>query len=238
MRACWHITGASRGLGKALAEYVLGQEDTLVYGYARHQSVFHERYVHRDTDLSDLATLESFQFDKDITCEQIVLVNNAGTLGQIAFTGNIDFDQMTSAYHTNILAVHALSNAFIRAYHQVEAKKVIINITSGAAQNAYAGWSIYCATKAAMDMLTKCLRAEMAGVANPFYTYAIAPGIMDTEMQAVIRQADETQFPRKEKFIELHATGKLIPVEQVAQAYFQFVEHCNGTEEPIQKIAL
>lgn len=238
MGACWHITGTSRGLGKAIALQVLQQEDVIVYGYARHQSIYHDRYVHRSIDLSDVAAIQSLEFPSTESMEKMVLINNAGTLGQIAFTGHIDTDKMAAAYHLNVLATHAFSNGFIRAYRDVLAKKVLINITSGAAQNAYAGWSMYCASKAAVDMLTKCIHAEMSGTKNPFFVYAIAPGIMDTDMQADIRLADSAHFPRKEKFTALHADGQLLPVDRVAKAYIEFVNQCNGSEEPIQKISL
>lgn len=236
--SCWHITGTSRGLGKAIAETLLAQEDTLVYGYARKQTITHERYVHQHIDLSDTASIKNIAFPNAESYQKIILINNAATLGEIVFTGDLNFDQLAASYHVNVLAVHALTNAFIQTYKQAVAKKVIINITSGAAQHAYAGWSIYCSSKAAIDMLTRCVREEMTDAAHPIFAYAIAPGIMDTEMQATIRNADAMHFPRKQKFIELHETGKLLPVEAVAQAYIQFVHQCNGTEEPIQKISL
>jgi NAD(P)-dependent dehydrogenase (short-subunit alcohol dehydrogenase family) len=80
---------------------------------------------------------------------------------------------------------------------------VLVNITSGAARSVYPGWSIYGATKAAVDHFTEIVAAEEPGVV----CHAVAPGVVDTDMQAQIRTHDEGTFPAVARFRELQRTG-------------------------------
>jgi NAD(P)-dependent dehydrogenase (short-subunit alcohol dehydrogenase family) len=80
---------------------------------------------------------------------------------------------------------------------------VLVNVSSGAATSIYEGWSIYGATKAAVDHFTEIVAAEEPGV----LCHAVAPGVVDTEMQATIRTHDEATFPAIERFRQLHETG-------------------------------
>lgn len=236
--SCWFITGTSSGLGKALAEAVLCLPDAYVMGFARRQVLEHVRYTHHSIDLSDVSAVEKCAFSLPPDCHTIVLINNAGSLGDMAFTGSLDAMRLQQTYQLNAITPHVLSNKFIAAFSELPIKKVIIQISSGAAQNAYPGWSVYCASKAALEMQTKCMRLENAHRKYPFFIYAIAPGIMDTDMQMQIRASDAQAFPRKEKFVALHAEGKLLKPEVIAEAYVRFVQNCTGEEEPIQKISL
>ena len=63
----------------------------------------------------------------------------------------------------------------------------VVNISSGAASSPYAGWSVYCASKAGLDHFTRCVGLEQRGQAFPVTCIALAPGVIDTGMQEVIR---------------------------------------------------
>ena len=81
----------------------------------------------------------------------------------------------------------------------------IVNISSGAADRATAGWSAYCAAKAAVVQLTRVLALEMDG--SGVSVSAFHPGFMDTPMQERIRQASTADFPRVEEYREAHRQG-------------------------------
>jgi NAD(P)-dependent dehydrogenase (short-subunit alcohol dehydrogenase family) len=83
------------------------------------------------------------------------------------------------------------------------ARRVLVNISSGAARSVYAGWSVYGATKAAVEHFTEILDVEEPDLA----CFAVAPGVVDTGMQAQIRTHDEATFPAIDKFRRLHETG-------------------------------
>ena len=63
---------------------------------------------------------------------------------------------------------------------------VVINVSSGAAVNPFAGWSAYCASKAGLSILTRVLAIEESD-ARGIRVYGFAPGVVDTEMQAFNR---------------------------------------------------
>lgn len=215
-----YITGTSRGIGKALAELLLSKRIPVI-GIGRTSSIVHDLYQHIPADLSHQSVLQ--QCDEWFTkpAESAVLVNNAGTLGEIAYVGNQSNLDLISTYTLNLIAPAVLSNAFLKAYS--DAAKNVINISSGAAWNAYDGWSAYCATKSGLAMLGQAIQKEADANSSKTKVINIAPGIVDTEMQALIRQADEQQFTMLQKFKELHSTQQLKPIEQVALELLPYV---------------
>ncbi len=80
------------------------------------------------------------------------------------------------------------------------ADAVLINISSGAAWSGYAGWAAYCAGKAGVDRLSETIQLEEAETG--LRCYAVAPGIVDTAMQELIRSCPPERFPMVEKFHE------------------------------------
>jgi NAD(P)-dependent dehydrogenase (short-subunit alcohol dehydrogenase family) len=75
---------------------------------------------------------------------------------------------------------------------------VLVNISSGAAVKPYAGWAAYCASKAAVDQLTRVVALEEAP--HGLRAVALSPGLVDTDMQAAIRASDEATFPEVDRF--------------------------------------
>ena len=75
---------------------------------------------------------------------------------------------------------------------------VLVNISSGAATKPYVGWAAYCASKAAVDQLTRVVALEEAR--HGLAAYAVSPGLVDTDMQVAIRAADEARSPKRERF--------------------------------------
>ena len=65
--------------------------------------------------------------------------------------------------------------------------KRILNISSGAGRNPYEGWGAYCTTKAGLDHFSRVVAMEQANEQYPVEIVSIAPGIIDTDMQATIR---------------------------------------------------
>ena len=175
------VTGESRGLGKGLVEAfrAAGIEAT---GFSRTTGV----------DVTDAAAVEAFAAG---VAPIDLWVNNAGVLGPIGPL--VDADPADVAHHldVNILGVVHGTQAFLR--HR-SPDGVLVNITSGAATSPYEGLGPYCASKAAVEMLTRVVARE-AGVR----AYAISPGHVDTEMQAEIRATEPERFPAVEKWHDI-----------------------------------
>jgi benzil reductase ((S)-benzoin forming) len=141
----------------------------------------------------------------------VLLFNNAGMVDPIAPLGAQDALSIARAVTLNVAAPLMLANAL--AAVQAHDRR-IVHISSGAARNAYAGWSVYCATKAALDHHARAVALDApAGVRIS----SVAPGVVDTGMQATIRATREDHFPLRGRFEELKQTGKLATPEDSAR---------------------
>lgn len=220
------LTGTSRGIGRAMAEAACAAGDFRVVGYARHHGPDHPRYRHHTVDLADPAELALVQFPKlEEGFEQLVLVNNAGTLGPVDQTGHLDARAVDEAVRLNLTAPAVLSNAFVRRYRDYPAPKLIVHVGSGAARSPYDGWSVYCATKAGLEMLARVQEQEFARdrIEHPFTVRVIAPGVVETGMQETIRSTEARRFSRRAKFVALHEGGDLSDPGAVSGRYLEAI---------------
>ena len=97
-------------------------------------------------------------------------------------------------------------------------RKVVASISSGAALKGYAGWSLYCATKAGLEGFVRALALEQQPEPHPLLAVSIDPGVVDTQMQALIRTMSKRDFPEVERFIRRKNEGGLSAPSRVAAA--------------------
>jgi benzil reductase ((S)-benzoin forming) len=194
----YYITGTSRGLGKAMAEMLLQDEPNVVFGISRSQTIKHPNYHHFQIDLNE--NLAGFRFPDHPDAKTIVLINNSGVLGPVKPTGKVDHQLLKHTLRINLTAPLILIDKFIGAYQETQCKKIIINISSGAARYPFPSWISYCSSKAGLDMTTKVIETEQKDKTHKIFAFAVAPGIMDTEMQTEIRAANPTDFPMYNTF--------------------------------------
>jgi benzil reductase ((S)-benzoin forming) len=236
------ITGASRGLGKALAEAILTETNTKVIGVSRHATIEHERYHHQPLDLSDSAAVENnlmkvFVQWKD--ADSVTLVNNAGVLGEIGYLGGLPNEHFDFVFTVNTVVPAMFMNTFLSAYASYQVPRTILNISSGAAQRPVDGWGAYCASKAALEMISSVAQKEQEVRSSGVRIHALSPGVIDTNMQEQIRSAGEQQFSEAARFVGLHEEGKLQSAEVVAGKIMKWLQnlHNNDKAETIVKIS-
>lgn len=214
------ITGTSSGIGKALAERALA-DGHVVTGFSRRHTIDHPNYRHISIDLANLDAYHNIGFECPKSAEKVILVNNAGTLGHVKAVANLDPDRVDNSYRINVMAPTVLSHLFLDHLATCTAEKVIINISSGAGSYPIKGWSTYCASKAAIDMFS-----EVMAIDHPeLRAYAIAPGIVDTEMQGEIRRLDKSDFPDVERFVEYKKNDELTSASTVAAKLMKVIEN-------------
>ena len=230
------ITGHSYGLGAALAAAWL-ETGACVIGLARsnnaalaatHPGQLHETAI----DLADppavLAYTRSDAFRQ--ACQQadtLWLFNNAGTVVPSAPLGAQPDDAITHALNLNITAPLLLANATVA--HARDRERVrIVHISSGAARKPYPGWSIYGASKAALDRHAADAAAEGVRIVS------LAPGVVDTAMQAGMRA--DPAFPLRDQFAALHADGKLQSASDTAAKILAYCLSDQFAHEPIADI--
>ncbi len=224
------ITGSSKGLGKALAELLLTDDKNIVYGIARTCSIKHPNYHHTSSDLSDISQVQTYQFPKIDDSEKIVLINNAGIVGDVKHVGNIDNQKIIDCYNLNLITPAILTNNFIKTYNNSDTDKLVLNISSGAGRHPIDGWNVYCSTKAGLDMFSQVLGEEVKIDNNNIRVLSLAPGIIDTGMQNEIRNSDVNEFSGLEKFINYKANGDLAKPELTAQQVLRFINEHNLSE--------
>lgn len=245
------ITGASRGLGEALASRLLQPENRLLC-LARTRSVPLAREaeaagVRLDWFECDLAALaaeagtealmrELLERAEPETAQCLRLINNAGMLDPIGPAHANDAAAISRHIAVNLTAPIALTGAFLRLTGHLQADKRVLQMSSGAGRHPYAGWSVYCAAKAGLDHYTRCVKLEQEALPYGAKVASVAPGVVDTAMQALIRESDESRFPSHARFVQLHESGGLASPQEAAAQLVALLEHPDFGVEPIVDI--
>ncbi|WP_339866478.1 SDR family NAD(P)-dependent oxidoreductase [uncultured Algoriphagus sp.] len=237
MKSLLILTGHSKGLGRAILDAYLQKEGFEIIAISRTKLGLNKpNLTEISMDFGELEVLEielSSLFPSD-EFQEILLINNAGWIGEIKPVGSLQVKTMRNSINTNLLAPMYLTNAFVSAYKDSKAKKIICNISSGAASKPMEGWGEYCSTKAAIAMFTMVAAKESSN--SRFRFFSVAPGIVDTQMQEEIRQANELDFPQIERFKSYKEKGDLSSPELVASKISYLLEHENEFQEVIQDV--
>jgi hypothetical protein len=227
------VTGHTKGLGAAIAAE-LNRRGVPVLGLARSRSAgaATELLTEVEVDLSDAAALGAFLEgevlkgwlkDEGAT----LLVNNAGVVTPVGPLAEQDSLAAVRAATLNVAAPLALAAAVVRASR---GERRILHISSGAGRTAYPGWSVYCATKAALDRHAEAVLLDGDSTVR---CCSLAPGVIDTGMQAQIRATPESHFPMKERFVQMKEEGALASPEECASKLVDFLLDENFGREPV-----
>jgi NAD(P)-dependent dehydrogenase (short-subunit alcohol dehydrogenase family) len=178
------VTGASRGLGLALARALAERGWSLVIDARGADALGAAR-----TELAELTHVVAIPGDvaNPDHRERLIaavegpldlLVNNASSLGASPLPPLSDYplEVLENVFRVNVMAPLALVQ---RALPVLSPEARILNVSSDAAVEAYEGWGGYGASKAALDQLTNVLAAERTDL----HVYAVDPGDMNTQMQ-------------------------------------------------------
>ena len=207
------ITGVSRGFGKAIAELYLSKGEK-VTGIGRSSTIEHPNFSFIQCDLSNLEAVRNIQFTS--FSEPVVLINNAGIIGEIKRLSDMDVSSIDEVMTVNVSAPIILTQSL---YKMVENKDsfTLVNISSGAANRAIPSWASYCASKAALNMFTETFFLEEREKGNHPKVFAVAPGVIDTDMQGEIRATNPENFSSLSNFHALRDENKLFSPQEAAQ---------------------
>lgn len=222
------LTGHTRGLGAALAENLLAR-GIAVLGIARKQNAllgkrFPGALEQAELDLSDSGALAGWLAGGTLArfiegAGIVVLINNAGMLQPVGPLAGQDVKAIAQAVALNVAAPMMLAGA-VAAAAAGAADTRIVHVSSGAGRNAVPGWSIYGATKAALDHHARSAALDRA---PRLRICSLAPGVIDTDMQAQIRASTLEQFPLREKFDALKRQGSLSKPADCAQRLVDYL---------------
>jgi len=219
------ISGASAGIGAALAGTA---PEGRVISISRRRPTTPEGIEHLEADLADpssWATVgESFRHELDgFAGERVVFIHAAGTLEPIGFAGEVDTDAYRANVVLNSAAPQVLGHLFLAAAAGLDMSRHLVMLTSGAASSVYPGWTSYGAAKAATDQWVRDAGAEQ-DLRGGVRVLAVAPGTVDTDMQARMRASSEADFPARAKFVTLHQEGQLSDPQDVARRVWDLLE--------------
>ena len=227
------VTGSSKGIGESLVKELLRNPTNFIYGLSRTNSINNQRFSFIKTDLSKPNTVNDFLFNISEKPSSIVLINNAGIIGDIKTLGNKNPNRIIETYNVNTIAPTLLMNQFINQFQDINCKKLIINISSGAGRHSIASWSDYCASKSALDMCSLVVKDEQKNKTFPIEIISLAPGVIDTEMQSQIRASKIEDFDKQAYFVELKEQNRLSSPKEIAQSIIKLIENNNTFDDTI-----
>ncbi|MEQ8403253.1 MAG: SDR family oxidoreductase [Roseitalea porphyridii] len=188
------ITGASRGIGEAAARALAAAGMNVVL--AARSSADIERIAAEITeaggeaiamtcDVADHASVKAL-VDRALDAFGAVdlLVNNAGVINPIARLSESEPEAWDAAIDVNVKGVYHGIRAVLPAMER-QGGGTIVNISSGAAYGPMEGWSHYCASKAAVLMLTRAVHKEHGE--SGIRSVGLSPGTVATQMQVDIK---------------------------------------------------
>lgn len=242
------LTGASRGLGAAIAEALLASDvllltmsrrpDLALQDKARAAGATLEQWtLDIGHDVGTAARLETWLHQHAAAgLASAALINNAGVFGRAGPIEASDADTLAAVMRVDLEAPMLLTAAFLRATRSWSIDKRVLNISSGAGRRAIAGWAAYCAAKAGLDHFSRVVAADEALLSNPARIVALAPGVIDTDMQAELRASESAGFPEQQNFIQLKASGQLPTPQAAAARVLAFLHRDDFGREPVADV--
>lgn len=219
------ITGGSRGIGRAAAQQ-LAQAGAQVMVNARDAdelqrtvALIQENGGRAAFTPGDVAVWEDMQHLAAATREAFgpadILVVNAGILTPVEDLWNTDPENWANNLQVNLIGAYYATRAILP---EMVARRNgrIIYVSSGVASRAQPGWTAYCAAKAGLEHMARTLAAEIDRKDLPIKVLVLHPGVVDTSMQADIRELAADSFADIDKYRNLHQQGSLRPPDEPA----------------------
>ena len=242
------LTGASRGMGLALAQQLLARGGTLLTlsrsvneTLAAEAQARGATLVQWSADLADGAIVAErlagwLAAQPQGAFGAVTLINNAGVIPRIGPLGDADPGDLAHALRVGLEAPMALTAAFLHATAAWPVPRKVLNISSGLGRRAMASQAGYCAAKAGMDHFTRCLALEEALKPDGARVCSLAPGVIDTDMQVQLRGAASTAFPDVGNFIGLKDKGLLTSPQAAATQVLAYLNRPDFGANPVADV--
>jgi len=242
------LTGASRGMGLAMARQLLQPGNTLLCISRSANETLAVQAKQADANLlqwtQDLALgartsarLEQWLLEQAANSfSSATLINNAGVIPRIGPLSEADADDLSHALRVSLEAPMQLTSAFLRATDNWAGQRKVLNISSGLGRRAMASQAGYCAAKAGMDHFTRCVALEELLKTNGAKLCSLAPGVIDTGMQEQLRAAPSNLFPDKSSFLNLKTSGSLSSPEEAASRVLEVLMRTDFGLNPVADV--
>ncbi|HJV94941.1 MAG TPA: SDR family NAD(P)-dependent oxidoreductase [Albitalea sp.] len=242
------VTGASRGLGAAMAEQLL-LPGNLLLCISRHvndelaakAAAAGAQLEQWPRDLADplpvAAQLEQWVRARATTpFDDATLINNAGAIGRVGPLDEAADHELSQALRVGLEAALLLSAAFLRATRGWPARRKVLNISSGLGRHAMAGSALYCAAKAGMDHFSRAVALDEAHRGSGARIVSLAPGVIDTEMQTQLRASQASGFPDQSQFVAMKTQGQLATPQAAAARVLAYLQRADFGSKPVADV--
>jgi len=225
------ITGTSKGIGEALARKIL-QEGHSVLGISRNPSntLMSQNFHHLSFDLADTSRMAQIMERADEIIDGqsfdfVCLISNASAVEPLGPIENSSPADIEAHVKIGLIVPMLLTSMFIKKFSNEKIRKKVAFISSGAAFTPLADSSVYCSSKAGINMLAQCVGLEQKNKADGFEVLAIGPGMVDTSMQAALRSKSSAEFAMADFFKKAFEDGKAQPPDKVAEKIYKILEN-------------
>jgi benzil reductase ((S)-benzoin forming) len=225
------ITGTSRGIGEALAQKLLETGNT-VLGVSRNRSdtLKSKNYYHLSFDLTETSRISQIMEKvNEIVNKQsfnfVCLVNNASAVKPLGSIEKCPPAEIEAHVKIGLVAPMLLTSMFIRRFTDQKMRKKVVFISSGAAFTPLADESIYCSSKAGINMLAQCVGLEQKDKEYGFEVNSIGPGMVNTSMQLAVRSKTSDEFAMAGFFKQAFEDGKLQEPSKVAEKIYAILRN-------------
>jgi benzil reductase ((S)-benzoin forming) len=236
------VTGSSRGLGAALAEQVLSPATRLLAmartahpGLAAQAQRRQAGIEQIQVDLGD-ATPAARQLQRWLgqhgpqQVRSVTLINNAALLappGPVELASDQDL--------ARVLRVDVEAPLILTAGWP--GLRRVLLVSSGAGRRAFAGSASYCAAKAALDHFARAVALdEQRHGAQAARIVSLAPGVIDTDMQTLMRATDPSVFSERQFFVDLHQRGELATPQAAAARVLAYLAREDFGTQPVADV--
>lgn len=242
------LTGGSRGMGLAMARQLLhpdhqliclarNRNDALAQAAAAAGAPLEQWQVDLGAPAQAAAQLsEWLKKQPSGQYQKATLINNAGVMPPIAPLSSLTSEELSPALRVGFEAPMLLTAAFLGATERWPAERKVLNISSGLGRRAMASQAAYCAAKAGMDHFTRCVALEEALKPRGAKLCSLAPGVIDTDMQIQMRNADPAAFPDLQRFADLKSHDQLDSPEQAAAKVLAWLQREDFGNEPVADV--
>jgi benzil reductase ((S)-benzoin forming) len=242
------LTGASRGLGLAMAQQLIASDHQLICISRKTNDSLDDLAKQHDTKLEQWS---HDLVDATAACERLrawllargvdefqsaTLINNAAWLPAISPLRDAGLSDIATTLRVGLESVMQLCAVFLGTTQTWHCPRKLLNISSGNGRRAMASQSIYSAVKAGMDHFTRCVAEEEKLVTNGARICSLAPGIIDTDMQTHIRETDPAKFPAHQAFIEYKRDGLLLSTEAGAARVLAYLARADFGVSPVADV--
>ena len=242
------LTGASRGLGLAMARQLLKAGNHLICMSRRASPELAEAARQAELPLAqwtlDLSDGEAASerlrgwllAQSTGQWQTLTLINNAAMIPRISPLSRAHAHELATTLRVGLEAPMQLTAAFLGATDSWGVPRRVLNISSGLGRRAMASQSAYCAIKAGMDHFSRCVALEEALKPQGARICSLAPGVIDTDMQVQLRGADVSAFPDQPGFAQLKANGLLSSPQDAAARVLAYLERADFGSQPVADV--